>query len=398
MSDTEGAPDAGVVQVQPDGGTAPLAPEANAEGVKPVNGVDSKYQSDVEAESALDKRLSDIYDKLNPEGTAQVEEPAEAVEKVGEVGKVLRDLATGQFKSSKTDQPQTAPAGQPSAATQLPRSWSPEKAELWNALPPEARELIAARESEAHTTISRQGQTLAAFRPLGELLLANREVFDKHRVDPVSGVARLIAVQQRLDSDPMGTIAAIAQQYGVDLGKLGAPAQPKDGQPKAPVSQTEAQLRAELARLNARLDHREVNEKRQALAHEQALQAETDQDVRQWATDKPYFQHVRGLMATLVETKQASTLDEAYDMATYANPSIRSQLTKQQLAAAEQREKAAADAKRKETEKHTSAAMRAAKIQVGGDGRRVAPAAHNGKWDEDGYLGGVFDRVATSGR
>ena len=152
-------------------------------------------------------------------------------------------------------------------------------------------------------------------------------------------------------------------------------------------------LRAYIAKLETRLNQRDQNEQRQAAAEESRLQAETSQDVEQWSADKPHYGAVRGKMSVLVASGEANNLDEAYDMACYADPVIRKAVLADKARTDEAARKTEEGNRLAETSRHTSAAKRAASIQVGGGSRRTVPVAHAGKWDNDDYLSGVFDRV-----
>jgi septal ring factor EnvC (AmiA/AmiB activator) len=95
---------------------------------------------------------------------------------------------------------------------------------------------------------------------------------------------------------------------------------------------------------------------------------------------------VKQMMAAAIGNGTAETLDEAYDMACNAIPSIRQKIR--------EGERKAEEAKRAEEQrKKASEAKRAQTVNVGSSARRVA-SVPSGKWDSDTYLENVFDRVS----
>lgn len=316
---------------------------------------------------SLDGRLLEIYNKHNPvrsgDGKFAAREPQEPV----------------------SDQPQ--PETVERAATPSidpPTAWSADKKAIWPTLPPAAQTYIAQREGESHQAITRMGEELAQLRPFGELLTTHRDTFSRHGVDPQAGIAALLDAQQRLDADPRGALAAIAQMYGVDLAELAG----LQHQQQGPVDPTVSALQQKLDRLERSQAERDRRDQDAAKAQEAALQTKVKDDLGKWAQGKPHFEEVRELMGTLFASGKVNTLDEAYDMACNALPSVRAKVTEQARKDAEAKRLA-------DQAKQVSEAKRAAPLNTGT--RRASPAKPAAKWDDDGYLTDLHGRVAKAG-
>jgi hypothetical protein len=422
-----------VSQVQPDGSVTGLNPEPNADGVRVVDGADHSRAAEVSAEDALDKRLNEIFDKHNPDGGHEEKSETTAEAKTdqprGKDGKFAakdtgegadktaadpdKDAAKTKADGEKGEAPKDKADGQDKPATvAMPRSWSPAEKKMWDALPPEVQKKFADRESEAHTTISRQGQVIAAYRPLGELLAKNREVFARHNAPPMEGVARLIEVQRRLDQDPVTTVAGIIKAYTPKNAHpatfvravahaLGAPRIGADGKPipADPRDQEIAQLRSQITQMSQRLDGRDRQETEVVQHQMAAQQQEVDQSITEWSKDKEFFEHVREDMAHFVESGQADDLDQAYDMACNANPEIRKHLAEKAKADEEAKAKADAEAKAKADkearEKAASEARRTGRIQLDGTQHAGSRTTGGKRWNDNSYLEDLYDRVSS---
>lgn len=272
-----------------------------------------------------------------------------------------------------TDQPAKAEGEQAEPAIPAPNSWSADMKAKWPALPPDMQQHIAARESEAHQQISRMGQELASVKPLADLATQYRPVFDHHGLAPTDGIARLLDVQVQLDRDPAGTVARIAQAYGVDLASLVQPADGTQGQADPQVArlqQTVQQLQQQLSSVQQAEEARQ-HERQQSIARSAAQEVET------WAKGKEHFSNpaVRQLMANFV--MEGRPMDDAFEAACWAVPEVR-----QQLLAAQQ-------AKTAETEAKRLADARRAGVLNGG---RRAPPPAGPALDEDAQLEAIWQR------
>ena len=429
-----GPNDSGVSQIAPDGSVGPLNPEPNDEGNLVVPG--TSYERRNEAEKEIDSKLAAIWDKNHKDGDDENGPSKEAVDTKAAADKKAADDKRrdeiGRFKAKDGDDKTGADKaaaegtkkpgdaevvsgdktqtegkdGQEAPATiPLPRSWSPEEKEVWDALPPAAQQKFADRESTAHRAISEQGQVLAAYRPLGELLLSRKDLFARHRTTPVAAIDRLLDVQAKLDEDAPRAIAAIARVYNVPISAIASalgvdPTKVDPAKPATTVVDPRVdQLAGQLSKVTARLTQREMQDIRAREQETARMQTQLDETVAEWSVGKEYFDHVREEMAFLVENDRASSFDEAYEMACYSNPQIRARLEADKLKAHEEKVKADAEAakakEKEEAEAHAKEARRTGRIQINGGTQVPARRAVSGKWTEPGYLEKLHDKIAS---
>lgn len=279
---------------------------------------------------SLDEDLRSIWDKRNPpreNGRFVAKNPPEA------------DAPAEQNvdQTAETQVEQVAPA------IDAPISWSAEQKAKWASVPPDLQTYISQRDKESHDAFTRAGQQIKAFEPISKVIEQYGETFRRNGLQPHDGIARMMAVHEMLENNAPAAIKEIAKAYGVDLSGQAE-------QNATPEGEKIAALEARLAKAESHL----TAQQRQALSVEQNALA---REIADFAKDKPHFEAVRNVMAGLMNSGAAETLADAYDKATYADPTIRQSILADQQKANE--------AKRKEEEsKRVAAAKKAAGVNV----------------------------------
>lgn len=327
-----------------------------------------------QAPASFEDTMSAVYDKLNQPRDdggkfAGNEQPTEGAE----------TAATDEQGDENTDQPseKAQETAQPSIAA--PNSWSAEMKAKFGSLPPEAQQYIAQRESEMHAAITQKGEQIKAFEPIRQTLDQHREVFAKNGVSEAEGIARFIAADRYLETNPTEAIKWLADSYGVDLRQFSTGEQPSGDQPQAQTPREVLELRRELAQVKSYL----TAQQRQAHEAEQATVVKT---VEEFAKDKPHFEKVRKIMGSLMQAGEASDLDDAYQKATYAHPEVRQLILEDQRKADEAKRKA-------EQEKAVSQAKKAGAVnQRSTQGTTPAKGA---SFEET--MSAVYDRLQGAG-
>lgn len=267
-----------------------------------------------EAAPSLDDDLRGIWDKRNPpreNGRFAPRNPTEQAEPP---------------VNENADQPAEPVVEQAKPAIDAPVSWSAEQKAKWATLPPDTREYIAQRDKESHEAISRAGQQIKAFEPIGKVIEQFGHVFQKNGLQPHDGIARMLAVNEMLETDAPSAIREIAKAYGVDLSG-------QTTQDAEPANREVAELKAELARVKSHLTAQD--RQREAAANETLAR-----EIADFAKDKPHFESVRKVMAGLMNSGAAETMQDAYDKAIHADPTIRQSLQADAQKAAEDKRKA----------------------------------------------------------
>ncbi len=236
---------------------------------------------------------------------------------------------------------QTGATGAPQApvATELkpPSQWKPQVREKWSQIPREVQEEILRRESDNLRLVGAVGQKIKLadevshhIAPFAEQLQA-RNVPPQEFLSDVFTTVRTLAHGQQ--NDKAMVIANMIQAYGVDLRVLDSVLHQRLSAPPPHPEVLEARRLA--AQAQAALRSRAVQEETQA-------STEANQVLAAFAADpkNEFFDDVRFLVADLLESGQAKTLDEAYSAAIWAMPDTRKillQRESEQRAASRQR-------------------------------------------------------------
>lgn len=310
-----------------------------------------------------------------PEAAAGAEPPAEAA------AGPERD-ENGRFKAKNTDPEPTEGAAEPAAAAEAPtESAKPEEKEpqteairippslpaavkaQWSDLKPEVQQAFHKLEETVQTAKAEWGRKGERLNRYDEIIGPHLDRWRMAGLDEFSGVQSLLAAQQLLDRNPTDGLLQIARSYGLTpqhlvqafgLPQTSAPQPGAEGH-SAPTAMPDLQaalrpvvepLMQQVQTLQQRLEAEKMS------AATRAIEEFASQD------QNKYFDNVREDVAVLLESGRAKSLQEAYDMACWANPEVRVALQSEQRAA-EQR--AAAEAERQRQAQEQARAQAKAK-------------------------------------
>lgn len=344
--------------------------------------------------ASLAEELGNALD--NAEETPAIE-PAEpvAVESAVEVS-TGRD-EQGRFAAKVAEQPTEQPAapviteqpaieGQPEKTPIAPpATWSAGAKAIYATLPEVARREIAKREQDYSRGIQQHAEKakiadtlMREIQPYEAMLRAEGSTPDR----AIASLLRSAYVLRTAAPHEKGQlIMQIAQQYGADLTPFMSQGQQPEGQQDlSQVQQMVQQLVApHLQRIQSWEQQQTQAQQAQAMQMEQEIQSQiaafqsaTNED----GTPKHlYFENVRGLMSAYFANGQAKDLEQAYEMACWANPEVRAALIADQQRAAE--------AQRLEEAKRKAGNARAAGFNVSGQGGvGIAGASQSSLRDE----------------
>lgn len=204
----------------------------------------------------------------------------------------------------------------------------------WNRLP-----------SGVKAELKRGWESLQAERaevaPIKELIDTNRQFLVNEAGSVAEGIRQLMYFAQMANNvDTVPQLALhILQRKGIDPRAVfgGQQVQQTGNQPQAPDFRS-AVAQAVQRELQPILAQSEQREQQQHLSTIEAFAADPAH---------PYFNDVRTAMGVLLKNGQAANLQDAYDQATWANPSIRQALMAQQSGDAAKAKAAEVEAARK---------------------------------------------------
>lgn len=165
-------------------------------------------------------------------------------------------------------------------------------------------------------------------------------------IAPDAAISALFNVDHKLRygsaEEKQQTITTLAQAYGVDLAALA------EGQPK---------VDPQIVSLQQQLQALQQQQYNFGLSQQEAQNQALMNQINEFSKDKEFFEQVAGEMGALLQAGVATTLEDAYDRAVYANPSTRQAVTAKQRAEEDLRRK-------EEAAQKIAAAKKAASVNV----------------------------------
>jgi len=245
-----------------------------------------------------------------------------------------------------TDEPQATQEPEATAepikeVPPAPQSLSAEEKAEWANLSDKARDIISRREQDYHKEFTRQDSERLFGRDLKEVITPYMAAITAAGSTPKETVGNLLNTVYRLQNGDESTRAAIVKQiakdYGVKLEGI------SDGEEY--VDPTIATLQNEIRQLRDMANPQVLMSR----LTEQQEAARIQADIAAFASNPEHvhFESVRPLMTALITSGQAKDLKEAYDMACYANPTIRSTLEAKKAAEQQAKRKQEIDAKKR---------------------------------------------------
>lgn len=267
-----------------------------------------------------------------PAPQAQVSETATPSEATPGEGR-QRD-ETGKFAKRPEEGMQPGPKSEPRQQREerAPQSWKPETRQHWQALPAEVRSEIARREGE-FTRVMQETAEARRFSDAVMKTIAPYEMFIKaENSNPIQAIDNLMSTAARLRTgtapEIAGLVSQLVQQFGV--GRFGPGF--IEALDQALVGQTpkedprEVQIRRQLEQEIAPVKQF-MNQFQQMQQHqEMQMQAAAGNEVGSFLANHEFAMDVKDDMADLIELAQKRgremSLEEAYERACRAHPSI----------------------------------------------------------------------------
>lgn len=246
---------------------------------------------------------------------------------------------------------------EPAPVRKAPSSWKPDaqaaflKADRGEALTNEEIKLLTAeaerRENDFHKGVSEFKSHSERARSYDQAIAPYQAHLQNMGIDAPTAISALMKADYTLRNSDPATKAAylnqLAREYGIDLGQ----------------AQAAPQLDPQMQYLTQQLNELRQSQQQWHNSVQQQEQAKAQQELSQFATtEKPHFNAVRNDMADLLETGKAKSLEEAYEMAAWMRPEIRTTLIDQQRA----------DAQRKAMEQAQIRKAQTASVSVKGSG------------------------------
>lgn len=258
---------------------------------------------------------------------AKKEEASEQPQEPEKTEPAVEATDGGDKAEPVADEP-AAPEGDGGVSNRPPNGWSVSSKAAWDELPASVKADIAKREAEVNDGF-KQYSGLKDVIPYQQQY-AQQGASVKQALDAYTAVDRMLAqdfttglayICQSRKIEPVHAAMAILQKAGVDVSRLGTQG---EGQPQQPQVFRDPRVDD----LQRRLDEEQA-------AREQELRQGVQEQLQKFANDpkNTYYDNVKVTMGHLIQTGQASDLQDAYDKACWLNPEIRELRIKQEKAA-----------------------------------------------------------------
>lgn len=251
-------------------------------------------------------------------------------------GGLVRDPATGQFVPKPTE-PVIDPNAPPAAATgtvQYPQQGIPGlDAAVFATLPAETQQHVA----RTMETLNQQAARYQSLDQIEQVIAPRRQAWALSGMSEGQVLNQLFALSDFAEQRPGEFVRYFANQRGLDLEELAfgpEPLAPEISAANQRIQQLEAQI-GSIATQQQQVAHQNTVNEIIAFAEEKGADGKT--------LLRPYFAELGNTVLPFIEQAikqnpnrpRAEILTEAYNTASWANPTVRAKLLAEQTAAAE---------------------------------------------------------------
>jgi hypothetical protein len=320
---------------------------------------------------SLRASLESAFEQHREAPVAETQETDEAAERArderGRFAKSEQEAAEAVKQAEATTQPpegETPPEATPAPATPPP-GWSVASKAVFDTLPDSVKADIAKREAEVSAGFE-------TYKGLGEFVSQAKSI----GMEPREVIANYQRAEQLLDTDFVGGVAFLCQNYGIHPHQL---AQALTGQQQPTQTQAAPTQQADP---NAALLQK-VQSLEQRIEGERRAKVTSETEAFFSNPAHKYAPNVTDQMITLINGAKSEgrnlSLKEAYDAAVWLNPETRQQLLNEQLTA---RNKAEADKANAAAINAKKAAASVTGSPVHGASARTASSQNNSLRDD----------------
>lgn len=261
---------------------------------------------------ALTQAMAEVEPDPESEETSGISE--EATAEVEETEDEVVEVEAAEEDDDESEEPEKA--------FQAPEHWSSDERTQFDTLPPEAQEVLLARDKAFQTGYQEKAQTISA---ITEAIKPWEQSLAQRGLTPEQAIRTLFAAQHQLDTDAVGGILQIAQNYGVvdQLKQRFAPETDDDDftDPGIKALQQEVQgLKNLLQQTTQGIEKQQTNTVQQQIENFQNAKDDKGELLH------PHFEAAMPMI--LASVQSGDSLETAYDKAKWTVPAFRDSQTK----------------------------------------------------------------------
>ena len=211
-----------------------------------------------------------------------------------------------------------------------PKAYKQEYQESFKTLSPEWRKYLIDREKQVERGFSEQGNKLSSYKWADDVFSTRQERLGQMGFTKAQEyIEHLTAIDDALAKDPVGTLRALSEAYGVDVNN--------NDQISNSFAKRIAEMEQSLANQQAYIRQQQTQTANQAF--EDFTNAKDDAG----NLKHPHWEEVRSDMANLIQKGICTTLEDAYERAIWSNKDVREKMIAAQAKAELDSKVAAAD-------------------------------------------------------
>lgn len=204
----------------------------------------------------------------------------------------------------------------------VPQSYSEKFASDFKNLPPEWQEFLSSHESEIAKKLEQNSVRLQALSILEQEFMANQERLQAYGIKQLEQwLGTLIAIDEEIERDPLGTLQKLAAVYGINL----------HNSPREQVGAVQ-NLAARMGRLEKYYaDLGTVLNSYKSQRISDLLDLFGQQTDASGCLLHPYFSEVKDVVLRLLNSGVLTDVNQAYESALWMHPAIRAELINKQI-------------------------------------------------------------------
>lgn len=270
------------------------------------------------------------------------------------IQKAWTDRETASTETKVTETAPTETVTTTAEEYDAPSDWEQPERETFRTLSPEVRKTLHGRISGYQSKVGEFEKYQERYKPFDTIFEQRKALMQG--LAPHDATERLFANLELAQRDPKGFAKQFFKSYNLDphdVFELQKAAAAQAADPNAYVDPDIQALRDELSKLKSGFQETQqqiqARQQREQAERDAAWAKQVDEFRNEKGTDgktplRPHMKDVEVHMAALLQSKLAKDLQDAYDQAVYANPTVRAKV----LAEAKALERQEADRKERE--------------------------------------------------
>jgi len=305
-----------------------------------------KETVDPVVEKTMEETIRETLDKLKVQDSSDEVSENPDQEKSEKPEKISRKRDDkGKFAEEKSPETEVAKPAAEVIAKTAPNTWTPQAQAKFATLDPIIQAEVERREADFHKGIEQYKQKAQFSDIIEKTITPFMGTINALNITPDVAIKELLQADHKLrygsQQEKQSYFAELAQAYGVDLGQV------------QPIQQQQIDPRVQT--LQQRLNEIENRDRQRTMLEQQQEARTLNSEIAKFASDPAHshFEELRNDMAELLQAQLATSLQDAYEQASWRNHATRAALIAEQQAAA-----------KAEATKKAQAAKEAASVNV----------------------------------